>query len=122
MRSSTKSRQDLEQIARYADRFAAMGNDARLRIMRLLLSAHPAGMIVGDIQAELDIPNSTLSHHLEKLRSEGLVRVRRDGSFLWHTANTEVLQEILTFLYSECCTRTKAIEPGSIVHISKGER
>lgn len=104
-----------EKIARYADMFAAMGTDARLRIMRLLLSAHPEGLIVGDIQADLGIPNSTLSHHLEKLRNEGLVKVRRNGPFLWHTADTEALQEILTFLYAECCTRNKAIKPESIV-------
>jgi ArsR family transcriptional regulator len=103
-----------EQIMRYADMFAAMGTEARLRIMRLLLSAHPEGMIVGDIQAELGIPNSTLSHHLDKLRSEGLVKVRRHGSFLWHTADTAALQEILTFLYAECCTRNKAVKPESI--------
>jgi len=106
-----------EQITRYADMFAAMGTEARLRIMRLLLSAHPEGMIVGDIQAELGIPNSTLSHHLEKLRTEGLVKVRRHGSFLWYTADTEALQEILTFLYAECCTRNKAITPEAIVQI-----
>ncbi len=107
-----------EQIMRYADMFAAMGTEARLRIMRLLLSAHPEGMIVGDIQSELGIPNSTLSHHLEKLRNEGLVKVRRHGPFLWHTADTEALREILTFLYAECCTRNKAIEPECIVQIS----
>lgn len=112
-----KRNQTEEQIARYADMFAAMGTEARLRIMRLLLSAHPNGMIVGDIQAELGIPNSTLSHHLEKLRTEGLVKVRRHGSFLWHTADTEALQGILTFLYAECCTRNKAITPESISQI-----
>jgi len=113
------TRESAEKIARYADMFAAMGNDARLRIMRLLLSAHPNGMIVGDIQAELGIPSSTLSHHLEKLRNENLVQVRRDGTFLWHTANVEALQEILTFLYAECCTRNKAIKPESIVQHCK---
>jgi ArsR family transcriptional regulator len=108
-----------EQIARYADMFGALGNDARLRVLRLLLSAHPDGMVAGDIQAELGIPNSTLSHHLEKLRSEDLARVRRDGSFLWYTANVEGLREILTFLYAECCTRNKAVEPGAIVQLCK---
>jgi ArsR family transcriptional regulator len=102
------------QVARYADMFAAMGTEARLRIMRLLLSSHPEGMIVGDIRAELGIPNSTLSHHLEKLRNEGLVRVRRHGSFLWYTADAEALQQILTFLYAECCTRNRAVRPESI--------
>ena len=114
-----KNRQAEENIARYADMFAAMGNDARLRIMRLLLSAHPEGMIVGDIQAELGIPNSTLSHHLEKLKSEGLVRMKREGPFLWHMADVDALQEILTFLYAECCTRNKAIKPESIVRVCR---
>jgi DNA-binding transcriptional ArsR family regulator len=103
-----------KKIARYADMFAAMGTEPRLYIMRLLLSAHPKGMTVGDIQAELGIPNSTLSHHLEKLRTEGLVKVRRQGPFLWHTADTDALQEILGFLYAECCTRNRAVEPDSI--------
>ena len=114
-----KAGHSTEQLTRFADMFAAMGNDARLRIMRLLLSAHPDGLVVGDIQNELGIPNSTLSHHLEKLRSEELVTVRRNGSFLWYTANTEALQEVLTFLYAECCTRNKAIKPEAIVRLCK---
>jgi DNA-binding transcriptional ArsR family regulator len=108
-----------KQILRYSEMFAAMGNEARLRIMRLLLSAHPEGLVVGDIQAELGIPNSTLSHHLEKLRNEDLVEVTRMGTFLWYKANTEVLKEMLSFMYAECCTRNKAINPDSIVRISK---
>ena len=103
-----------EQIARYADMFSAMGTEARLRVMQLLLKAHPQGLVVGEIQAELGIPNSTLSHHLEKLKNEELVNVRRESTFLWYTANTEVLQELLGFLYAECCTRNQAIEPEAI--------
>ena len=113
-------KQTAEQIARYADMFAAMGNEARLRIMQLLLSAYPEGMIVGDIQSELEIPNSTLSHHLDKLRNENLVQVRRNGTFLWYTVNAGVLSEILTFLYAECCTRNKAVKPDAIVKLSSG--
>ena len=94
-----------------------MGAEPRLRVMQLLLTAHPAGLVVGDIQDELRIPASTLSHHLDKLRNEDLVRVRREGTFLWYTANTESLQEIMNFLYAECCTRNKAIEPGELVSI-----
>ena len=108
-----------EQIAKYADMFSAMGTEARLRIMQLLLSAHPEGLVVGDIQNELAIPNSTLSHHLEKLKNEELVTVRRDGTFLWYTANTAVLQELLAFLYAECCTRNKAIEASQLIAIMK---
>ncbi len=109
----------LEQVARYADRFSAMGAEPRLRIMQLLLAAHPAGLVVGEMQAELAIPSSTLSHHLDKLKTEDLVRVSRQGTFLRYTANTEVLQELLQFLYAECCTRNNAVTPQSIVQICR---
>ena len=114
-----QGKMNIELVTRYADMFSAMGTEARLRIMQLLLAAHPQGMVVGDIQEELEIPNSTLSHHLEKLRSEDLVRVRRESTFLRYTANTETLQELLQFLYAECCTRNRAVEPDNIVHICK---
>jgi len=104
-----------EDVTRYADMLAAMGTESRLRIMRLLLSAHPTGMIAGDVGAELDIAPSTLSHHLEKLKNEGLVSVRRESTFLWYSANTKGLESLLGFLYAECCTRNKAIEPQRIV-------
>ncbi len=103
-----------ETISRFADMLAAMGTEPRLRIMRLLLAAHPEGMVVGEIGSELGIPNSTLSHHLEKLKHEDLVKVRRNGTFLWYSANTEALQQLLGFLYAECCTRNQAIEPAKI--------
>lgn len=106
-------------VVRYADMFSAMGTEPRLRIMRVLLSAHPEGMVAGDIGAELDIPASTLSHHLDKLKNEELVRVRRESTYLWYSANTEILQELLGFLYAECCTRNKAIEPEAIVHLCR---
>jgi DNA-binding transcriptional ArsR family regulator len=108
-----------EQVAKYADMLSAMGTEPRLRIMQLLLSAHPDGLVVGDIQSELDIPNSTLSHHLDKLRNEQLVNVRRESTFLRYTANTEALQELLQFLYAECCTRNRAVKPKDIVQLCK---
>ncbi len=117
--TTAKAKKYSEQVARYADMFTAMGTEPRLRIMQLLLSAHPDGLVVGEIQSELGIPNSTLSHHLEKLKNEDLVKVRRDSTFLWYTANTEALQELLGFLYAECCTRNKAIQPDKIVTLCK---
>src|SRR5580704_8682360 len=107
------------QVARYADMFSAMGTEPRLRIMQLLLSAHPEGLVVGNIQEELDIPNSTLSHHLDKLKNENLVQVKRESTFLRYTANTEALQGLMQFLYSECCTRNKALRPRDIVEICR---
>ncbi len=104
-----------QQTVRYADMLSAMGTEPRLRIMRLLLTALPDGMVVGEIGSELGITASTLSHHLEKLKHEELVHVRREGTYLWYSANTEALQELLGFLYAECCTRNKAIEPEKIL-------
>ena len=119
MTAAQKAKKNTEHVARYADMLAAMGTEPRLRIMQLLLSAHPDGLVVGDIQNELGIPNSTLSHHLDKLKHEGLVNVRRDSTFLWYTADAEALQELLGFLYAECCTRNKAVKPEAIMQLCK---
>jgi DNA-binding transcriptional ArsR family regulator len=116
---TAQSKKTTEQVAKYADMFSAMGTEPRLRIMQLLLSAHPDGLVVGEIQEELDIPNSTLSHHLDKLRTEDLVSVSRESTFLRYTANTRALEELLQFLYAECCTRNRAIKPQNVVQLCK---
>src|SRR5258707_11275714 len=108
-----------ERVTKYADMLSAMGTEHRLRIMQLLLEAHPDGLVVNEIQAELGIPSSTLSHHLEKLRNEELINVRRESTFLRYTANTGALQELLQFLYAECCTRNQAVKPEQIVRICR---
>jgi DNA-binding transcriptional ArsR family regulator len=114
-----KTKSDPRTVAHLAQMLAALGSEPRLRILRLLLSAHPRGLVVGDIQQELDIPGPTLSHHLEKLRHVGLVTVRRERQFLWHAANADALREILGFLYAECCARSKVVPREEIVHISR---
>ena len=114
-----KSRTNSDRITRYADVFSAMCTEPRLRIMQLLLSAHPEGLVVSEIQDDLEIPGSTLSHHLDKLKNEDLVQVERKGTFLRYTANTEALREILQFLYAECCTRNKALRPQDLVQFCK---
>ena len=108
-----------DSVTRYADMMSAMGTEPRLRIMRLLLSAHPNGLVVGEIAEELDIPGSTLSHHLEKLKNEDLVSVHREGTFLRYSANSEALRDLLGFLYAECCSRSKAVEPEFITRLCK---
>ena len=106
-------------VTRYADMFAALGAEPRLRIVRLLLSAHPEGMVVNEIQAETGVGGSTLSHHLEKLKNDELVTTEREKAFIRYRANTEALEELLGFLYAECCTRNKAVEPKKIAALSK---
>jgi DNA-binding transcriptional ArsR family regulator len=108
-----------EQITRFADMLAAIGTESRLRITQLLLTAHPDGMVAGEIQAELGISASNLSHHLEKLKHEGVIDVKREGSFLRYTVDTDALQDLLTFLFSECCARTKAVKPDRIISLCK---
>jgi DNA-binding transcriptional ArsR family regulator len=117
--STSKVQVGSDRVARYADMFSAMGTEPRLRIMQLLLSAHPEGLVVSEIQDELEIPGSTLSHHLDKLKNEELVQVERKGTFLRYTANTEALREILQFLYAECCTRNKALKPQDLIQLCK---
>jgi ArsR family transcriptional regulator, arsenate/arsenite/antimonite-responsive transcriptional repressor len=109
------SKTEAQDVTRLADMLSAMGTEPRLRIMRLLLSAHPEGMVVSEIGEELAVTGSTLSHHLDKLKNEDLVRVQREGTFLRYTANCEALQTLLGFLFAECCTRNKAIQPKQIL-------
>jgi DNA-binding transcriptional ArsR family regulator len=100
-----------EHVTRYAEMLAAMGAEPRLRIVRLLLSAHPKGASAGEIATELAISPSTLSHHLERLKREEVVKVRREGTFLWYSANAEALEDLLQFLFAECCTRNCCVSP-----------
>lgn len=102
-------------VLRFADMLAAMGAEPRLRIIRLLLAAHPTGIVAGELGSQLDLPASTLSHHLDRLKREGVVKVRREGTFLWYTANTDALEELLQFLYAECCTRNCVCDPAHVV-------
>ena len=113
------AKDDQAQLVRFADMLSAMGTEPRLRIVRLLLAAHPHGMVVGEIGSELAIPNSTLSHHLDKLKNEGLITVTREGVYLRCAANHAVLQELLAFLYAECCTRNQVVEPQNVTCCGK---
>ena len=104
-----------QQTARFADMFSALGTESRLQILRLLLSAHPDGLVAGEIQSELGVPASTLSHHLDRLKAEELVVVKRESTFLRYSANTAVLEELLGFLFAECCSRTRAVPAEAVV-------
>jgi len=76
-------------------------------------------MVVNEIQTETGVAGSTLSRHLEKLKTDELVTAERAKAFIRYRANTEALEELLGFLYAECCTRNKAVEPKRIIALCK---
>ncbi|ERN42912.1 putative transcriptional regulator [Rubidibacter lacunae KORDI 51-2] len=92
-----------------ASAFAALGQPSRLRIVRLLLSAHPQGLPAGDIQKELEVAAPTLSHHLDKLRQVGIVTAQKDRQWIWYAVEPKVLRSLIDFLFEECCTRNQVI-------------
>lgn len=104
-------------FVKFADLLAALGTEPRLRIIYHLLRAHPAGMVAGEIQNELGMQPSAVSHHLEKLKIEDLVHVRREGTFLRYTANPGVLQDLLAFLFSQCCAGSQVVQPEQVFRI-----
>ena len=110
-------KQEPIDFIKFADILAALGTEARLRIVYHLLRAHPEGLVAGEIQAELGMQPSAVSHHLGKLKIEDLVRVQREGTFLRYTANPDVLQDLLTFLFSQCCAGTQVVRPESVFKI-----
>jgi DNA-binding transcriptional ArsR family regulator len=86
-----------------ASLLSQLGNITRLKIVRELVRAGEGGMPVGEIRTILDIPNSTLSHHLSHLRNVGLVRQKREGTVLRCFIDFEYINRIVSFLTEECC-------------------
>lgn len=87
---------------------AQLGNPTRLRIVRLLVEAGEDGMAVGELQQELAIPASTLSHHISHLREVGLVRQQRNSTILNCVVDYKKIDSIVRFLTDECCVRTRS--------------
>ena len=91
----------------HAHQLGALGHGARLSILRFVVQGDPEGTPAGDIQAKLEIPASTLSHHLERLASAGLLRSRREGTFIYYRADFDQLRSLTDFLWEDCCKRGK---------------
>ena len=113
MEINNATQQSLDEIA---NAFAALGQPSRLKIVRLLLSAYPKGLPVGEIQKELGIAGATLSHHLDKLRQVGIVTSEKDRQWIWYSVEEKSLTRLLDFLFEECCTRNRVVD---IEHIGK---
>ena len=87
-----------------AKRLAELGHITRLSIFRYLVKVGSSGAPVGQIQAELGVPGSTLSHHINRLVSVGLIRQVRESRTLYCVPQFDVLKELIEFLLAECCT------------------
>ncbi len=83
--------------------FSAIGSDARLKVLRALVRAGHSGLNVGDIQYRLDIPASTLAHHLRALSDAGLIDQEKCGRSVVNRANYHHIHELVDYLLEECC-------------------
>ena len=90
---------------------AALAQESRLAIFRLLVEAGPAGLSVGEIGAPLDIAPATLSFHLKELANAGLVTSRQEGRFIYYSADYARMNALLGFLSQNCCARTSGCRP-----------
>lgn len=91
----------------HAEQLSALGHPTRLAILRLAVQAGPEGMPAGELQREVDLPASSLSHHLERLSKAGLLKSRRDGTFIYYAPHVEALRTLTSYLWEDCCKRGK---------------
>jgi DNA-binding transcriptional ArsR family regulator len=95
------------KVEQHAEQLGALGHAARLSILRYVVQGDPEGTAAGEIQSKLDIPASTLSHHLDRLASAGLLLSRREGTFIYYRADYEQLRILTDFIWEDCCKRGK---------------
>jgi ArsR family transcriptional regulator, arsenate/arsenite/antimonite-responsive transcriptional repressor len=95
------------KLDRHAEQLGALGSPIRLQIVRFVVQAGAEGAPAGDIQAHVDLPASTLSHHLKRLVDAGVMRSRSEGTFHYYTADYEALRALTAYLWEDCCKRGK---------------
>ena len=95
------------KLEHHAEQFGALGHPARLSILRVIVQAGPEGTTTTELQQKLDIPWTTLNHHLDRLVASRLVGARREGKFSLHTADYAALRALTDFLWEDCCKRGK---------------
>jgi len=95
------------KLDHHAEQLGALGHPVRLSILRYVVQGDEEGTAAGEIQAKLEIPASTLSHHLDRLASSGLLKSRRDGTFIYYRADYDELKALTNYLWEDCCKRGK---------------
>jgi len=95
------------KLDRHADQLAALGHPVRLGILRFVVQGEESGTAAGEIQAHLDMPASTLSHHLKRLVDAGLLSARSEGTYHYYAAAYATLRGLTDYLWEDCCKRGK---------------
>jgi ArsR family transcriptional regulator len=93
------------RLERYAGQLSALGHPVRLAVLRFVVQGGPAGASAGDIQAHVDLPASTLSHHLKRLVDAGLMTTRSEGTYHYYAADYAALRGLTDYVWEDCCKR-----------------
>lgn len=96
------------QLDRHAEQLGALGHPIRLKILRFVVQAGPHGAAAGEIQEHVDLPASTLSHHLKRLVDASLMTTHTHGTFHYYAVDYAVLRTLSDYLWEDCCKRGNA--------------
>lgn len=96
------------RVDRYAEQLSALGHPVRLSILRFVVQSGDGGAAAGEIQRHVDLPASTLSHHLKRLVDAGMLVARPEGTFHYYAADYKVLKGLTDYLWEDCCKRGKS--------------
>lgn len=93
------------KLERHAEQLSALGHPMRLAILRFVVQSGDGGASAGEIQSRVELPASTLSHHLKRLVDAGLLRSRSEGTFHYYSAEYPALRGLTDYLWEDCCKR-----------------
>ena len=96
------------KVDRYAEQLSALGHPVRLSILRFVVQSGDDGAAAGEIQRHVDLPASTLSHHLKRLVDAGMLVARPEGTFQYYAADYKGLKVLTDYLWEDCCKRGKS--------------
>lgn len=96
------------KLDRHAEQLSALGHPVRLTILRFVVQAGDDGVPAGEIQGHVDLPASTLSHHLKRLTDAGLLKARGEGTFHYYSAEYTSLRTLTDYLWEDCCRQGKS--------------
>lgn len=96
------------KLERHAEQLAALGHPVRLAILRFVVQGGDGGTPAGEIQQHVDLPASTLSHHLKRLVDANLLTSRPEGTFHYYAVDYKALRAITDYVWEDCCKKGKA--------------